>query len=133
MLTTSLPDTRPNRSSLPRLFDTVADTINLAGGLPDPQLFPSSDISDSMRSMLRLGGRTLLQYSTYRVPGALASAIAGAMELVERRWMQLISSLQPALRTGCSPSLWHSQDAVRPCCARRPSIPVLQQRFVPPA
>lgn len=81
MLTTSLPDTRPNRSSLPRLFDTVADTINLAGGLPDPQLFPSSDISDSMRSMLRLGGRTLLQYSTYRVPGALASAIAGAMEL----------------------------------------------------
>ena len=58
MLTTSLPDTRPNRSSLPRLFDTVADTINLAGGLPDPQLFPSSDISDSMRSMLRLVSRT---------------------------------------------------------------------------
>ncbi|MCZ4517147.1 PLP-dependent aminotransferase family protein [Rhodococcus ruber] len=80
MLTTALPPTRPTRSSLPRLFDTVADTINLAGGLPDPELFPSSDISDAMRSMLRLGGRTLLQYSTYRMPDALAAAITGAME-----------------------------------------------------
>ena len=80
MLTTTPPPTQPNHSALPRLFDTVADTINLAGGLPDPQLFPSSDLSDAMRSMLRLGGRTLLQYSTYRVPDALAAAIAGAME-----------------------------------------------------
>ena len=40
--------------------------ISFAGGLPDPQSFPSEEAAEVLHSLLRQDGKTLLQYGSAR-------------------------------------------------------------------
>lgn len=66
---------------LPRLFQQRPGTVSLSGGLPDLSVFPMADFAELSGRLLRLGGRTLLQYTTPHVSSSLLPAIA---ELAER-------------------------------------------------
>lgn len=59
----------------PDLFSTDPNVISLSGGLPDLSVFPAAEVTDITRRLLKLGGRTLLQYTTPTVPRNLAAAI----------------------------------------------------------
>ena len=64
-----------NGAELPDLFSTKPDVISLAGGLPDLSVFPSAEVAEITGRLMRLGARTLLQYTTPTVPRNLAAAI----------------------------------------------------------
>ena len=57
-----------NGVELPDLFSTKPDVISLAGGLPDLSVFPSAEVAEITGRLMRLGARTLLQYTTPTVP-----------------------------------------------------------------
>ncbi|MSS44609.1 PLP-dependent aminotransferase family protein [Cutibacterium sp. WCA-380-WT-3A] len=60
---------------MPQLFDRIPGTISLSGGLPDLTVLPAAKIAELTSRMLRLGSRTLLQYSTPTVSSSLIPAI----------------------------------------------------------
>lgn len=64
---------------LPSLFEQGADLISFAGGLPDLTRLPIGEIAGQMSRLVRLGGRTTLQYSTPHVATNLRPAIADLM------------------------------------------------------
>lgn len=56
-------------------FEVPGTCIQLAGGLPDLRAIPMRELAEQVSRQIRLGGRTILQYSTTTVPGPLAEAI----------------------------------------------------------
>ncbi len=69
----------PPAPAMPQLFELGGDVISFAGGLPDLSALPLDDISAQLARLTRLGGRTLLQYSTPHVAKSLVPAIADLM------------------------------------------------------
>ena len=70
---------------MPQLFEQGGDLISLAGGLPDLTRLPLRDIADRLSRLVRLGGGTLLQYSTPHVARTLIPAINDLAEREEVR------------------------------------------------
>lgn len=62
-------------TGLPDLFSRAPHSISLAGGLPDLSMLPVAEVAEATARLLRLGARTLLQYTTPTVPHGLATAI----------------------------------------------------------
>ena len=75
------------------LFDVPSGGISLAGGLPDLSPIVMKELSEQVGRQIRLGGRTILQYSTMETPGDLVEAIE---DLAGRESMRpLASNLVP--------------------------------------
>jgi 2-aminoadipate transaminase len=72
-------DTRPT-IEMPQLFELGGDLISFAGGLPDLTRLPLGDIAGQLSRIVRLGGRTVFQYSTPHVAANLVPAISDLME-----------------------------------------------------
>lgn len=71
-------------AEMPRLFQQGPGQVSLSGGLPDLSVFPVQAFADLTSRLLRLGGRTLLQYTTPHVSTNLAPAI---LDLAAREGM----------------------------------------------
>jgi GntR family transcriptional regulator/MocR family aminotransferase len=74
-----LPDA-PERASVPIV---PKDTLFLAGGRPDPRLFPTEEFARAHRRSLRLHGREVLDYGDPRGEPRLRAALASM--LADRR------------------------------------------------
>lgn len=70
---------------LPQLFQTRPGTVSLTGGLPDLTVFPVREFADLSARLLRLGGRTLLQYTT---PHVSPKALPAVLDLAAREEMR---------------------------------------------
>lgn len=70
------------------LFEAPTDGISLAGGLPDLGPITMKELAEQVGRQIRLGGRSLLQYSTVSAPRTLAEAI---QDLAAREAMTPVS------------------------------------------
>ena len=68
-------------SEIRRLFkmSMKPGVISFAGGLPDPQSFPSEEAAEVLHSLLRQDGKTLLQYGSARGDSRLIQIIQKRM------------------------------------------------------
>jgi len=89
-------DTRPT-VEMPQLFELAGDVISFAGGLPDLRQLPLGDISAQLARVVRLGGRTTLQYST---PHVATSLIPGIEDLMAREQIRGTTAEQLVPTTG---------------------------------